>query len=94
MGRENGLNEDHTNSHRFNMSLICLVKTHISFNVSGTCRGQKELFCMYGMDRASGSVKSRHVLKNIIFEKKTNIIFENRNIFVNLWGFAIAGSKT
>jgi hypothetical protein len=30
--------------------------------VSGTCRGQKQLFCMSGMDRAGVRVKSRHVL--------------------------------
>jgi hypothetical protein len=42
------------------------------------------------MDRAGASVKSCHVLQNLLFEEKP-IIFENRNIFVNLWG--IAGKK-
>jgi hypothetical protein len=34
------------NSHSFSMSRICLVQTHVSFYVSGTCCWQKQLFSL------------------------------------------------
>jgi hypothetical protein len=79
MGRENSLNADHS------MSEICLVKTHVSFNVSGTCHGQKQLLCMSGLDRTRVSVKYSHVLKKIIFEKK-RLLFLKIGTFLSTYG--------
>jgi hypothetical protein len=53
------------------MSRICFVKTHVSFNVSGTCCGQKQLFCMSRMDIV---IDQKRIF---LFRPKTNICLEN-----------------
>jgi hypothetical protein len=59
----------------------------VSFNMSGTCsgqkRGQKQLFCMSGMDSARVSVKSFSWFEKHYFLRKNNHLLDKKkkNLF-------------
>jgi hypothetical protein len=73
MGRENWLIADYTqNSHGFTM-------LGSQFNVSGTCRGKKQPFCMSGKDRVW------HLPKSYAFSSQSM----NSFFSVRLWNLYI-----